>query len=131
MIVPTVGRVVLFHPAKNDYRLGAGVLAAIVAQVNGDTLNLGVFDGNGASHARQSVPLVQDDAPVPEGCYCEWMPYQKGQAAKVDDGVAKLAARVETIEAIVGDWTPPDKGSANQEPIGEDSPAATITQEGL
>lgn len=85
LIKPTVGRVVWFHqgtagvfPGSEDTR------AAIVAHVWSDRMvNLSVFDANGNVHSRTSVPLVQpgDEIP-PSGFYCEWMPYQVGQAKK-------------------------------------------------
>lgn len=89
MIKPTIGRVVWFHPASNASDPGfapAPICAAIVAYVHSDNcVNLGVFDGNGVSHSKTSVRLIQDTDEAPEGgYYCEWMPYQKGQAAKTE-----------------------------------------------
>ena len=89
MIKPTVGRVVLYHPPSNAAEGGfspAPTCAAIVAYVHSDRmLNLGVFDANGVVHSRTSVPLIQEGEAVPDvGNYCEWMPYQKGQAAKTE-----------------------------------------------
>lgn len=92
MIKPTVGRVVWYHPATFNGLAGDSVqpLAAIVARVWTDaSVNLAVFDSNGVSHSRTSVLLVQEDDPVPDGAYCEWMPYQKGQAAKTESLDAK------------------------------------------
>jgi hypothetical protein len=89
MIQPTIGRVVWFTPSSNsgseDFAPGAP-LAAIVAHVHGDRMvNLAVFDANGVAHSRTSVTLLQDDDTPPEGGYfAEWMPYQKGQAAKTE-----------------------------------------------
>jgi hypothetical protein len=95
MIVPTVGRVVWFWPGVNfvmhraatgqNFAFdGNGPCAAIVVKVWGDRLvNLSVFDQNGTSHAVTSCPLKQEgDEIVAEGSYCEWMPYQIGQAKK-------------------------------------------------
>jgi hypothetical protein len=98
IIKPTVGRVVLFHPASNSAESGFASpnkgepLAAIVARVWNDVcVNLAVFDANGACHSRTSVRLVQDGEKAPEnGYYCEWMPYQKGQAAKAEALVAEI-----------------------------------------
>ena len=54
--------------------------------VHGDRMvNLTVHDHNGVSWPVCSVPLLQEgDAPVVGSFYCEWMPYQKGQAAKTE-----------------------------------------------
>jgi len=77
---PTVGRIVLFHPRPGVTQ------AAIVAYVHSDTmLNLAVFGSNGEVEGWTSVQLVAPGQPKPEfGFFCEWMPYQVGQAAKVD-----------------------------------------------
>lgn len=90
IIKPTVGRVVLFRPSSNSVEPGFSFYgqqpcAAVVAYVHSDTMvNLTVFDHVGNPHSRTSVPLVQDDDEYPQGSYCEWMPYQKGQAAKTE-----------------------------------------------
>lgn len=96
MIKPTIGRVVWFHPSSHSAESGfapTSICAAIVAHVHSDTcVNLAVFDGNGVSHSKTSVPLYQDGDPVPDaGYYCEWMPYQKGQAAKTEAAEAAAA----------------------------------------
>jgi hypothetical protein len=94
MIKPTIGRVVLFTPAKNDTAIShyGQEIPALVCHVWGDRcINIGGFDSNGKSFGRTSVPLLQDDDAVPEhGFYCEWMPYQKGQAAKTEELEKKL-----------------------------------------
>jgi hypothetical protein len=89
VIKPTIGRVVWFHPSSNSAESGftpSPICAAIVAYVHSDScVNLAVFDGNGVSHSKTSVTLIQDGETPPEGgYYCEWMPYQKGQAAKTE-----------------------------------------------
>lgn len=95
MIQPTVGRIVLYTPHTTEvmaYQPG-DKLAAIIVKVWSDTcVNLAVFDGNGDVMNGISVPLIQDGEPVPgSGFYCEWMPYQKGQAAKTEELEKKLA----------------------------------------
>lgn len=94
MIQPTVGRVVWYHPRNTD-PLGDEAnhpnrrYAAIVTQVWGDCcVNLAIFDPNGTPFARTSVVLVHD-TPTNPG-QCEWMPYQKGQAAKTEALEKKL-----------------------------------------
>ena len=82
MISPTIGRVVLFHAGTNHTSDQA--YPALVSYVWGDRLiNLGYFNQVGSFGGATSVPLLQDDDPIPDsGYYAEWMPYQKQQAAK-------------------------------------------------
>jgi hypothetical protein len=88
MIPPTPGRVVWYYPPKTETGFcapGNGEpCAAIVAKVWGERcVNLAVFDANGVSHGRCSVPLLQDNDVAPEhGYYATWMPYQKAQHEK-------------------------------------------------
>lgn len=86
IIQPTVGRVVHFYPSIEDPLWVSGrPLAAIVAYVWSDScVNLAIFDSNGVSTNRTSVYLVQPGNERPSGGFCEWMPYQKGQAAKTE-----------------------------------------------
>lgn len=88
MIKPTIGRVVWFTPAKDDPAQydKKQPLAALVVYVHSDRMvNLAVFDQNGQmTHGRTSVPLHQDGDERPAGYFAEWMPYQKGQAAKTE-----------------------------------------------
>jgi hypothetical protein len=84
MIEPTIGRVVW-------YREGQSKQAAIVAYVHSNTMvNLMVIDSNGVPQSKTSVYLLQDGNEAPASSYCEWMPYQKGQAAKTEALEAKL-----------------------------------------
>lgn len=58
-------------------------MAALIAYVWGDDMvNLHVIDHNGVGHSKTSVRLVQENEPKPDGYYCEWMPYQIGQAKR-------------------------------------------------
>lgn len=83
MIKPTVGRVVLYHPAfEPDSGTNEKTFAAIVCYVWSDTLvNLAVFDENGVSFSQTSVPLFQGEGERPAQSYCEWMAYQKAVAS--------------------------------------------------
>lgn len=96
MIKPTVGRVVWFYKYIPEHG-HKGPLAAHVAEVHSDSMvNLMVIDSDGTPHPRTSIPLIQEGGEKPLGDFCEWMPYQKGQAAKT-----------EALEAIVGGAAPP------------------------
>ena len=103
-IKPTIGRIVRFVPSTQGnpnltvHTTPEGEsprLAAIITHVWNDRMvNLAVFDSNGLSHAVTSVDLEHGDRPVsPTGRFCEWMPYQKGQAAKYE------ALEAEALEA--------------------------------
>lgn len=89
MISPTVGRVVLYRAAKDEPEQ-----AAIVTRVHHDRLvNLTVFGHDGKPAPMTSVALVQpEDEPPANAGYCEWMPFQKGQAAKTEALEAKLGS---------------------------------------
>jgi hypothetical protein len=96
-IEPTVGRVVWYHPAmlfEDDER---ETLAATVAYVHGGgkRVNLGFLRDDGSADRAAGVWLLQDgEAPPAWDCdYCEWMPYQKGQAAKTEQ--AERSAKID------------------------------------
>jgi hypothetical protein len=83
MIKPTIGRVVWFHPSGSKSTDQPN--AALIAYVHSDTMvNLGGFDANGVAFSATSVFLYQGDTDRPSSYYAEWMPYQRGQAAKTE-----------------------------------------------
>jgi len=98
MITPTNGRIVWYTPYTNELLSPYGMvvqrdadkkpipLAAMVCCVHSDRMvNLIVFDANGHMFPVTSRALLQDDDVGNEhGGYCQWMPYQKGQAAKTE-----------------------------------------------
>lgn len=82
MINPTVGRVVWYYPVGSNPAVGQPH-AALVAHVWSDTcVNLVVFNANGKPYNVTSALLYQEGNPKPDSGYCEWMPYQVGQAKK-------------------------------------------------
>jgi hypothetical protein len=96
VIEPTVGRVVWVRPGKNFKAVqhdGKQPLAALVVYVHDNRhVNLSVFDALGKHHALINVQLLQDDdKPESDMPYAEWMPFQKGQAAKTEAVEAKLS----------------------------------------
>ena len=88
MITPTIGRIVWYYPGDMEMAtsLGDQPMVAIVTYVHSDTrINVAYWDHNGAFNSSTSVELIQDQAPPSNGAaWCEWMPYQKGQAAKYE-----------------------------------------------
>jgi hypothetical protein len=98
VIIPSIGRVVWFTPAKTADGRGDAKqpYAAIVVYVHGErSVNLVVFDHIGRPHPRLNVQLLQDaDEPRDtdgEG-YASWMPYQKAVAAGELPAVAHAIA---------------------------------------
>jgi hypothetical protein len=98
-IDPTVGRVVWYHRGArsgfNGRHYEDQPLAAHVAYVNKDgTINLMVIDAHGNPCGVSNVPLVQDGQGVVDtgSGWAEWMPYQKGQAARTEELQAQLEA---------------------------------------
>lgn len=89
MISPSIGRVVWYYTNPRE----AQANAAIVTYVwNDRMINLVVFDANGVPRSETSVDLLQDDEkPSGQSRWAEWMPYQKGQAAKTEALEKKLA----------------------------------------
>ena len=96
LITPTPARMVHYHPAEGELPAYAyaPTLAAIVCYVHSNSLvNLCVFDKQGQQHARVMVTLVQpggDVEAVRMGPWCEWMPYQVGQAGKANELTRQL-----------------------------------------
>jgi hypothetical protein len=83
MIPPTIGRVILVHSRQQG---ATGPWPCLVTKVYGDRyINAAGFNEWGTAVSYASLQLLQDNDPVPEvGPYAEWMPYQKGQAAKTE-----------------------------------------------
>jgi hypothetical protein len=80
MIKPTIGRVVLYRHSASPKEY-----AAIVADVHSDELiTICAFDHNGIPSPVREITLWQGEGAPPTHPYCEWMPYQKGQAAKTE-----------------------------------------------
>lgn len=110
-ITPTVGRVVLYRPRPGVEGEERPTLAALVASVYGaDCVVLSVIDANGnasgsgpvfhrdASVFRSGEDGAVSDVPLEERDFWEWMPYQLGQAAKTEDEIGPLRARIEELE---------------------------------
>jgi hypothetical protein len=86
MITPTIGRMVWYWPHGREVPEGTQPFSAQIAYVHSvDVINIGYLDANGESHNAMGVRLLQEgEAPFARTAYCEWMPYQKGQAAKTE-----------------------------------------------
>jgi hypothetical protein len=93
MIEPSIGRKVWYRAGKT----GAGAHmkrfgdqpfdASVVFVHNPRSVNLVVWDHAGVPWRQDKVQLLQDDDKAPnvaERGYAEWMPFQKGQAAKTE-----------------------------------------------
>lgn len=94
IIKPTIGRKVWYrHDGNTTIDIMGGMLHPIaysdqpmdatVIYVWGDRMvNLRIVDHAGNAFSLASVTLVQEGDATPGGRYCEWMPYQQGQARK-------------------------------------------------
>ena len=109
MIKPTPGRVVWYYPPSNDtLQSFASVqakepLAAHVAKVWTDTcVNLMVIDPNGYPTSRTSVLLYQGESDRPGSGFAEWMPYQKGQAAKAEAEMPRVLTEADAAADLAG-----------------------------
>jgi hypothetical protein len=107
-IEPTVGRVVWFTPGPDFhpsiFKAHKPPFAAHVAHVNEDgAVNVMVIGPAGEPVlGAQGVKIIQDgdeppfvinsDSTKTALSYCEWMPYQKGQAAKAEAAATAAAA---------------------------------------
>lgn len=101
MIQPTIGRKVWYWPGYGNAKQP---MDATVCYVHDDhTVNLLAVTHEGVPLGKLRVPLVQDGEPKPEvGPYCEWMPYQKGQAAKTEEAESALVDRlVKQMEPVI------------------------------
>jgi hypothetical protein len=89
-IEPTIGRVVWYRhcslPANCSGVLAKGEpwTAQVVFVHPTGRINVAGFDHSGQYFKAINIPLVQDGDPYPGEVYAEWMPYQKGQAAKTE-----------------------------------------------
>lgn len=105
IIKPSVGRALHFFPSalymdgrKLAFSDPSQPLAAMISYVHSDTMvNLTAWDQNGVPFSVCSVPLVQGGAGSVGSFYAEWMPYQKGQAAKTEQLAEQLKGASATI----------------------------------
>jgi hypothetical protein len=77
MIKPTIGRDVLFWPARYHSGIvkGGQPFAAKIAYVHSDTtVSLGYFDSNGVNFNAANVRLWQGDDDRPLNGFCEYPP---------------------------------------------------------
>lgn len=102
MIKPTIGRVVWFwEKGYIEGNLAPQPEAALIVYVHSDAcVNLCVLDHNGVPKSRTSVPLYHGEGDRPAWMHCEWMPYQKGQAAKTEQLEQQMASGLAYREPI-------------------------------
>lgn len=138
LIKPTVGRKVWYWPSHFD-KQGPGAMcsvhgqpldATVLAVWSDRCVNLLVVDISGKTFGKASATLIQGDDlhpkqgspdnegnPTPGG-YAQWMPYQLGQAYKVETSAKDLAAAVNKLEGAPAlNTEDPDHGE-------EEAPAA-------
>lgn len=109
MQTPSVGRVLLFTPGASDLTLArvdsVQPMAAIVTYVWSEFMvNLTVFDHNGVSQSRTSVPLLAPGAEMPEcGFFARWPAHAPAAKAEEKPPVALVSAEVAQLKLEPGD----------------------------
>jgi hypothetical protein len=96
IIKPTIGRQVWFWRKGSDPKVHQAEAATVVF-VHGDSMvTLQVLDHMGVARSEFEVSLRQPPDPVWETTpFAEWMPFQKGQAAKTEQLAEKLGKQDE------------------------------------
>lgn len=118
IIKPTVGRKVWFrqnHPKDSPLVIDNKVVqqftqepmdATVLCTWSDRCVNLLVVDHAGVTHAVRSVTMRQEGDPEPTSHYCDWMPYQTGQAKKYADTAIQTVAPAPLFPNMVGATTP-------------------------
>lgn len=91
MIKPTIGRQVWYWRAAANPATEQPEAATVCHVWTERSVNLQVLSHMGEARTETTVPLRQPEDDKPAGAFCEWMPFQKGQAQKT-----------EQLEAAVG-----------------------------
>jgi hypothetical protein len=91
-ISPTVGRVVWVRNRPGAISSLQPEVGFITYVHSDSCINVGGFDANGEPFRQTSLFLVQDGSGSQGGPYAEWMPYQKGHAAKTEALEQQLAS---------------------------------------
>jgi hypothetical protein len=84
MITPTVGRVVWVRNRSGSIDLKQPEKADIVYVHSDICVNVAGYDANGTPFVLTSLTFDQGQSIDPTWPRAEWMPYQKGQAAKTE-----------------------------------------------
>lgn len=79
IIMPTVGRVVWYHPDQHMSQPYAATVAFVWSE---RMINISYVDHNGVQRNATKVQLVQPCDAAPSHGYCCWMPYQVNVAKK-------------------------------------------------
>jgi len=109
-IKPTIGRKVWYHQSNPIltplvcFNPAYPMDATIVFVWDDRAVNLVVLDHAGGMHAVLNVVLKQPGDAEPDGGYCEWMPFQVGQAAPVVG--THIPPPVTMLPYIVPTWVP-------------------------
>jgi hypothetical protein len=92
MIEPTVGRVLHVRQRPGNFDFNQPEVALICYVHSNVVINVAGFDAAGKPFAFERLQLVQEGDKVPPFPYAEWMPYQKGQAAKTEELERRVAS---------------------------------------
>ena len=111
-IQPTVGRKVHYRTGNNDHEMHKlntddPLDATIVGVWEDGLINVVVFDCNGKMYTRNGIRLRQEGQTISNQPYCEWMPFQVGQAK----------AQAVTPQAVIKPQAAPTENKVTPEQI--------------
>ena len=104
VIQPTVGRQVWLWLDQQHKKHGQPFAATVVYVNSVRDINVCALDGSGQPAAYVGITLVQPGDKLPlTGAFCEWMPYQIGQAAQAGSAEGAVTGKDADADEQVGE----------------------------
>ena len=104
VIQPTVGRQVWLWLDQQHKKHGQPFAATVVYVNSVRDINVCALDGSGQPAAYIGITLVQPGDKLPlTGAFCEWMPYQIGQAAQAGSAEGVVTGQDVDADEQVGE----------------------------
>lgn len=121
-IQPTVGRKILYRPPADQGHAEDVRFSADIAWVNEDnTINIAYLNQYGLSFHACGVVIAAGNNLAEPG-QCEWMKYQKGQAAKTEELEEQLSDKPDAAQDFIDQAT-------GKKPLTEPTAAEDVTED--